>query len=168
MNIFYLKFQIPAPLLNSPPVSYPTVNYHLPKLPPGQFPPPSWWIPTWSNFLTLTLTQHLTLTLTQAGIHRESIYRGEFGRVVIHRGVTHQGGIDQGGIFWIPLKICSKFTGEHPCRSVVSIKSQSNFIEITLQHGCSPVNLLHIFRTLFPKNTSGWLLLLLEEAHLAY
>ena len=40
MNIFYLKFQIPAPLLNSPPVSYPTVNYHLPKLPPGQFPPP--------------------------------------------------------------------------------------------------------------------------------
>ena len=36
---------------------------------------------------------------------------------------------------------------------------QSNFIEITLRHGCSPVNLLHIFRTLFPKNTSGWLLL---------
>ena len=32
------------------------------------------------------------------------------------------------------LKICSKFTGEH---------------------GCSPVNLLYIFRTPFPKNTSG-------------
>ena len=32
---------------------------------------------------------------------------------------------------------------------------QSNFIEITFQHGCSPVNLLHIFRTLIPKNTSG-------------
>ena len=30
----------------------------------------------------------------------------------------------------------------------------------TLRHGCSPVNLLHIFRTLFPKNTSGGLLLL--------
>ena len=27
------------------------------------------------------------------------------------------------------------------------------------QHGCSPVNLLHIFRTRFYKNTSGWLLL---------
>ena len=39
------------------------------------------------------------------------------------------------------------------------IYSNSNFIEITLRHGCSPVNLLHIFRTLFPKNTSGWLLL---------
>ena len=25
------------------------------------------------------------------------------------------------------LKICSKFTGEHPCRSVISIKLQSNF-----------------------------------------
>ena len=27
------------------------------------------------------------------------------------------------------------------------------------KHGCSPVNLLHIFRTPFPKNTSGQLLL---------
>ena len=27
------------------------------------------------------------------------------------------------------LKIYSKFTGEHPCRSVISIKLQSNFIE---------------------------------------
>ena len=36
----------------------------------------------------------------------------------------------------------------------------SNFIEITLRYGCSPVNLLHVFRTLFLKNTSGWLLLL--------
>ena len=44
------------------------------------------------------------------------------------------------------LKICSKFTGEHPCRSVISIKLQSNFIEIVLLHECSPVNLLHIFR----------------------
>ena len=39
------------------------------------------------------------------------------------------------------LKICCKFTGEHA------------------QHGCSPVNLLHIFRKPFPKNTAGRLLL---------
>ena len=57
------------------------------------------------------------------------------------------------------LKICSKFTGEHPCRSVISIKLLCNFIEITLRHGFSPVNLLHIFRKPFPKNTSGRLLL---------
>ena len=66
------------------------------------------------------------------------------------------------------LKIC-KFTGEHPYRSVISIKLLSNFSEITLRpgcsqialrHGCSPVNLLHIFRTPFPENTSGQLLLL--------
>ena len=56
------------------------------------------------------------------------------------------------------LKICSKFTGEHPCRSAISIKLQSNFIESTLRHGCSPVNLLNIFRTRFPKNTSARLL----------
>ena len=57
------------------------------------------------------------------------------------------------------LKICSKFTGENPCRSVISIKLQSNVTEITLRHGCSPVNLLHFFRTSFPKNASKGLLL---------
>ena len=34
-------------------------------------------------------------------------------------------------------------------------KLQSNFIEIALWHGCSPVIFLHICRTLFPKNISG-------------
>ena len=63
------------------------------------------------------------------------------------------------------LKICSKFTREHPCRTAISIKLQSSFIEITLRHGCSPVNLLHIFRTLFLKNTSGWLLLEVQVSH---
>ena len=62
-------------------------------------------------------------------------------------------------VFLSALKICGKFTGEHPCRSVISIKLHSNFIEVTLRQGCSPVNVLNIFRTLFPKNTSGWLLL---------
>ena len=47
---------------------------------------------------------------------------------------------------------------------MISIKLQSNFIEIALRHGCSPVNLLHIFRTTFPKNISGWLLLELLDA----
>ena len=42
---------------------------------------------------------------------------------------------------------------------MVSIKSLCNFIEITLQLGCSPVNLLDIFGTPFCKNTSGRLLL---------
>ena len=59
-------------------------------------------------------------------------------------------------------KICSKFTGEHPCQSVISIKLQSNFIEIALRHGCSSIKLLQIFRTPFPRNTSGWVLLKLE------
>ena len=48
------------------------------------------------------------------------------------------------------LKICSKFTGDQPCRSVIC-----NFLEITLRRGCSPVDLLHIFRTPFLKNSSG-------------
>ena len=44
-----------------------------------------------------------------------------------------------------------------------SIKLQSNFIEITLQHGRSPVNLLHILVTFFQKKTSGGLLLTVHE-----
>ena len=34
-----------------------------------------------------------------------------------------------------------------------------NIIEITFRHGCSPVNLLHIFRTSFLRNTFGEFLL---------
>ena len=52
------------------------------------------------------------------------------------------------------LKTCSKFTGEHRCRIAISIKLQNSFMEITLRHGCSPVNFLHIFRTPFYKSTS--------------
>ena len=36
---------------------------------------------------------------------------------------------------------------------------QSNFIEIALWHGCSPVNFLHICKTSFDRKTSGRLLL---------
>ena len=50
------------------------------------------------------------------------------------------------------LEICIKFTGEHPCRSASSIKLFY-----------SPVNLLHIFRTHFPRNTSGQLLLIMSK-----
>ena len=42
------------------------------------------------------------------------------------------------------LKKCSKFTGEQPGRSVISIKLQNSFIKIALRYWCSPVNLLHI------------------------
>ena len=63
------------------------------------------------------------------------------------------------------LKICSKFTGEHPCRSAISKKLLCKFFEIALRHGCSPVYLLYIFRTPFPKNTSGQLLLTCHLYH---
>ena len=38
-------------------------------------------------------------------------------------------------------------------------KVACNFIEITLRHGCFPVNVLHIFGAPSPKNTSGRLIL---------
>ena len=47
------------------------------------------------------------------------------------------------------LKIYSKFTGEHPSISVILIKLLCNFVEITHQHGCSPVNLLLFLEHLF-------------------
>ena len=43
------------------------------------------------------------------------------------------------------LKISSKFTGQHPWQNVISIKLLYNFIEVALQHGCYPANLLLIF-----------------------
>ena len=55
------------------------------------------------------------------------------------------------------LKICSRFTGERPCRSAILISC--NFIEIVLLQGFSPVNLRHIFSTPFYKNTAKELLL---------
>ena len=61
------------------------------------------------------------------------------------------------------MKMCSEnmqqFTGKYLCQSVISITLHSNFIEIALWHGSSLVNLRHIFRALFYKNTSTWLLL---------
>ena len=57
------------------------------------------------------------------------------------------------------LKMCRKYTGEHPCRNEISIKLLCNFIEIRLQYGCSPVNLLHFFRHLFlrtPRDDCFW------------
>ena len=48
------------------------------------------------------------------------------------------------------LKICSKFTGELPCKATL-LKSHVGM--------GVPVDFLHIFRTPFLKNTSGWLLL---------
>ena len=47
---------------------------------------------------------------------------------------------------------------------MISIKLHSNFIEIAHQYGCSPVNLLHVFRTPFSKNTYRGLLLHILEA----
>ena len=77
-----------------------------------------------------------------------NIYRSSHPEVFLGKGV---------------LKICSKFAGDYHCQSVVSVKLLCNFIEITLWHGCSTVNLLHIFRTPFLRNTSWWLLLYLED-----
>ena len=47
-------------------------------------------------------------------------------------------------------------------KGMVQTHMLCNFIEIALRHGCSPVNLLYIFRTPFPKNTSEGKLLLQE------
>ena len=55
--------------------------------------------------------------------------------------------------------VCIKFTVEQPCQSAIPIKLLCNFVEIVFWHWRSPANLLHIFRTPFPKNTPGGLFL---------
>ena len=59
------------------------------------------------------------------------------------------------------LKTCSKFTGEHPCRSAISMNLFCNFIEIT------PLSLVHIFIAPFSKNSSGKLLFSVGDLELA-
>ena len=48
----------------------------------------------------------------------------------------------------------------------LNLKLLYNFIEIALRHGCSPVNLLHVFKTLLYKNTYGGLLLYKDYDHI--
>ena len=52
------------------------------------------------------------------------------------------------GVLW---KTCSENMQQIYRRAPMQ---KSNFTEIALRHGCSPVNLLYIFRTPFLKNTS--------------
>ena len=47
-------------------------------------------------------------------------------------------------------KMCSENMQQNDSRALMLCK----VIEITLGHGCSSVNFLHIFRTTFLKNTS--------------
>ena len=60
------------------------------------------------------------------------------------------------------LKIRSNFSGEHPCRSGISVKLLCIFIEIALRHGCSPVNCCIFYEHLYlrtPLDGCFWLLL---------
>ena len=65
-----------------------------------------------------------------------------------------------------PRKRCSENMQQiyrrTPASKIDFNKVASNFIETALRHGCSPVNLLHIFRTAFIKNTSGVILKLVK------
>ena len=59
-------------------------------------------------------------------------------------------------------KRCSE-NMQHIYRRTTMPKCDCNFIEIALRRGCSPVDLLHIFRTRFYKNTYGGMLLKSES-----
>ena len=106
--------------------------------------------PLWYNEVpTLRRQAYLVYLLRKAMVYKtNSSYRFIRSEAAVQRCFLGKGA----------LKICSKFTGEYPFRSAISIKLQNNFVEISLRHGCSPVNLLHIFRVTSPRNTSGWLL----------
>ena len=90
-------------------------------------------------------------------------------RYVKTAGLKSNKAIISGKICMFAVDVFSSFGYIFPVLVVVSVSvlfsqfSQLlwNFIEITLWHGCSPVNLLHIFRKPFLKDTSEWLLLFL-------
>ena len=98
------------------------------------------------------------LVFGNCGVTPHRLYRGSLTLKLVNHRSSHPEVFLRKDV----MKINSKFTGKHPCRSVISIKFLCNFIDIALRHGCSPVNLLHIVRTPFPRNTSGWLFLQLQ------
>ena len=63
----------------------------------------------------------------------------------------------------VPMKRCSEnmlqIYRRTPMPKCDFNKLLCKFIEMTLRHRVSPVNLVHIFKKPFLKNTSGWLLL---------
>ena len=61
----------------------------------------------------------------------------------------------------VDLEICRKFKREKRWLSVIAIKFLCKFIEITILHGCFPVDFLHICSTAFLKSTCGEMLLTL-------
>ena len=61
-------------------------------------------------------------------------------------------------------KRCSEYMKQTYTRTHIPKCDFNNFlVEIALWHVCSPVNSLHIFKTTFPRNTSGWLLLKIKN-----
>lgn len=52
----------------------------------------------------------------------------------------------------LKIGLCRKFTG-NPCQSAITIKLQLYLLKWEFGMGVLPVNFLHIFNTIFPKNT---------------
>ena len=57
----------------------------------------------------------------------------------------------------LEIKICIEYLFWYILLEIFEV----TFYEVTRRHGCSPVNLLHIFRTPFSKSTYGKLLLMM-------
>ena len=57
----------------------------------------------------------------------------------------------------LEIKICIEYLFWYILLEIFEV----TFYEVTRRHGCSPVNLLHIFRTSFSKSTYGKLLLMM-------
>ena len=62
------------------------------------------------------------------------------------------------------LGICGGFAVSLLCRSLISIQLLCNFVGVTLQRGCSLVNLLRIFRASLSGSTYGGMLFSFAKA----
>ena len=94
------------------------------------------------------------------GFFRPTSFQNTFGwlRLIFSEGTFQRCSL--GKVFW---KCAANL---QVCRSVISIKLQSNFIEITRRSWCSPLNLLHNFRTRFcKKNLWRELLQIFDKAN---
>ena len=100
-----------------------------------------------------TICKKLSILSEHKGIHFFQIVRHNCAHTISNTNCKNRSSHLEAFLGKSVLKKCSNFTVEHPCRSAISIKLQSNFIEIALRQECSSANLLYIFRTPF---LEGW------------
>ena len=99
-----------------------------------------------SQYRPIQAYEFKTVSLTEIFFTYKKIWEKNATSVLkVMKKITNRNSLPEMFLWKGILIIYSKFTGEHPCQSAISINLLCKFIDIALLHGCSPVNLLQFF-----------------------